>query len=126
MGTIRTEVWEHHLNFHPEEEAILKPFLPGYFVTWASVRRAYNTELSVYFLNPEPFMAETFGFDREIMLVYSKYKRIQSCSIQAAEEFMSDDLVRGRAHYRTHFSRRFHVNRTPAFSTGQAPDSIAH
>jgi len=73
MGQIRAEVWEHHLNQHPEEESFLKTFLPCFYVTWGRARRAYNTELSVYFLNPENFVKEAYGFDQEVMLVYSKY-----------------------------------------------------
>jgi len=72
MGSIRLEVREQHLSQYPDEEEMLKAFLPCFFVTWGRVRRAYNTELSVYFLNPEPFMKETFGFDQEVVLVYSK------------------------------------------------------
>jgi len=103
MGSIRLEVREQHLDQHPEEEEILKAFLPCFFVTWARVRRAYNTELSVYFLNPEPFMKEAFGFDQEVMLVYSKYNRLEARSIQAAESFMADDPARGRVEKLTYF-----------------------
>ena len=52
MGTIRNEAREQHINNYPEEEELLKPFLDGFFVTWGRRRHAYNTELSVYFLNP--------------------------------------------------------------------------
>ncbi len=103
MGTIRTEVRDQHLNYHPEEEEILKAFLPNFFVTWGRRRRAYNTELSVYFLNPEPFLSETFGFDQEIMLVYSRYKTLEARSVQAAEAVLADDPARGRVEKLTYF-----------------------
>lgn len=103
MGSIRIEVREQHLNYHPEEEEILKAFLPCFFVTWGRLRRGYNTELSVYFLNPEPFMKETFGFDQEVMLVYSKYDRLEARAIQAAESFLADDPARGRVEKLTYF-----------------------
>lgn len=96
MGAIRTEVWEQHLNFHPDEESVLKAFLHGFFVTWGRRRRAYNTELSVYFLNPEQFIAEAYGFEQEVMLVYSNYSTIEPRAIQAAEAFLADDPARGR------------------------------
>jgi hypothetical protein len=91
MGTIRAEVRDQHLAFYPEEEELLKPFLDGFFVTWARRRRAYNTELSVYFLNPEPFMKEAYGFSQEILLVYSHYDRMEPRTIQAAEQFINTE-----------------------------------
>jgi hypothetical protein len=103
MGSIRLEVRDQHLAYYPEEEDMLKAFLPCFFVTWGRLRRAYNTELSVYFLNPEPFMKETFGFDQEVMLVYSKYDRLEARSVQAAEQFMADDPARGRVEKLTYF-----------------------
>jgi len=103
MGTIRTEVRDQHLNQFPEEEKLLKMFLPCFYITWGRRRRAYNTDLSVYILKPEPFMAEAYGFDQEVMLVYSKYPSIESRSIQAAESFMADEPARGRVEKLTYY-----------------------
>jgi hypothetical protein len=103
MGTIRTEVRDKHLRFYPEEEEILKPFLAGFFVTWARRRRAYNTELSVYFLNPEPFMKEAYGFSQEILLVYSPYNRMEPRTIQAAEQFINTEPAKGRVEKLNYF-----------------------
>jgi len=103
MGQIRAEVWEHHLNQHPEEESFLKTFLPCFYVTWGRARRAYNTELSVYFLNPENFVKEAYGFDQEVMLVYSKYNTVEPRAVQAAESFLLDDPARGRVEKLTYF-----------------------
>ncbi len=41
-------------------------------------------------------MSEAYGFDQEVMLVYSKYDHMESRSIQAAESFLADDPARGR------------------------------
>jgi hypothetical protein len=103
MGSIRIEVREQHLDHYPAEEQILKAFLSGFSVTWGRRRRAYNTELSVYFLGPEPFIAETFGFDQEVMLVYSDYPTIEPRALQAAESFLADDPARGRVEKLTYF-----------------------
>jgi len=96
MGSIRTEVRDQHLSYYPDEEIILKPFLPCFFVTWGRLRKAYNTELSVYFLSPEASMTDIFGFEQEIMLVYSKYNKLEPRSVQAAEAIIADDPARGR------------------------------
>ena len=77
MGAIRKEVREGYLIDHPEDEVILTPFLSGFFVTWARLRKEYNTQLKVFFLSPEPHMKEAYGFENEIMLVYAPYKRME-------------------------------------------------
>jgi len=96
MGEIRKEVRDEHLNNYAQEEDLLKPFLDGFYVTWGRKRRAYNTELSVYFLNPESFITETYGFTQEILLVYSPYPRMETRTLQAAESFLTDDPGKGR------------------------------
>ena len=96
MGRIRNDVLEGHLIQYPMEEALLRPFLNGFIVTWGSRRRGYNTDLSVYFLNPEKHMQEQFGFDAEIMLVISSYPSLQARTFQAVEQFMSDEPAKGR------------------------------
>jgi hypothetical protein len=96
MGTIRREVREQHLDLHPEEEELLTPFLDGFFVTWGARRKAFNTELSVYFLKPEPFITEAYGFTQELMLVYAPYESMQPRTMQAAELFLTTEPAKGR------------------------------
>lgn len=96
MGYIHEDVREIHLTNHPEEEAPLKPFLNGFEVTWGRRRSAYNSSLSVYFLKPESFMAEMFGFTQELMLIYHPYPRLEARTMQAAEQFITDEPGKGR------------------------------
>jgi hypothetical protein len=91
------------LSLYPDEESILKPFLPVFSVTWGRRRQAYNTGLSVYFLKPEPSMSESFGFEQEIMLVYSSFNSIEPRAIQAAESFLFDVPARGRVERLTYY-----------------------
>jgi hypothetical protein len=95
MG-IKPDVRIEHLAKFPEEENWLKPFLPAFDVTWARRRRAYNTELSQYFLKPHDNIREAFGFEQELMLVYSPYNTLEPRSIQAAEQFLQEEPARGR------------------------------
>ena len=85
-----------HLAKHPEEESILKPFVQNFDVTWAARRRAFGSELSVYFLKPEPHMERAFGFESEILAVYSQYDALQPRTFQAIELFLSDNPAKGR------------------------------
>lgn len=103
MGTIHIDVREHHLTQHAEEEAFLRPFLNGFDVTWGRKRFVRNQELSVYFLRPERFMTETFGFSQELLLVFSKYPVLEPRTIQAAEGFLNDDPGKGRLERLTYF-----------------------
>lgn len=103
MGTIRADVRERQLKFKPDEEALLKPFLHGFWVTWGQRWKSYNTELSAYFLNPEPFMSEAFGFDQELLLIYSPYPAIEPRTFQAAEDALLHEPARGRVEKLSYF-----------------------
>ena len=96
MAQIQEEVRTLHLREYPAEEQLLRPFLSGFDVTWARRRHGHNTQLSVYFLRPEAFMTEMFGFAQELMLVYSPFATLEPRTLQASEQFLEDDPARGR------------------------------
>lgn len=96
MTQIQEDVRKYHLKDYPEEEQLLRPFLSGFDVTWARRRHGHNTQLSVYFLRPEAFMTEMFGFAQELMLVYSPFTSLEPRTLQASEQFLEDDPARGR------------------------------
>lgn len=96
MGNIRLQVRQDHLNKFPTEEKILTPFLNGFHVTWGRRRTAYNTSLSLYFLNPEEEIKEAYGFTSEVALIYAPYERMEARTLQAAEKILSDEPARGR------------------------------
>ena len=96
MGRIVPEVKNEHLADFPDEELQLRPFIQNFDVTWASRRQAFGSDLSVYFLKPEPHMERAFGFESEILTVYSSYYALQPRTIQAIEKFISDEPARGR------------------------------
>ena len=96
MGFIHQDVRDYHLNTFPNEELFLRRFLDGFEVTWGRRRTARNTTLSVYFLKPESFIEETFGFSQEVLLIYSSFLSMEPRAIQAAEQFITDDPGKGR------------------------------
>ena len=96
MGRIVPEVEAGHLAAFPDEVLHLRPFVQNFDVTWAARRRAVDSNLSVYFLKPERHMEREFGFESEILAVYSKYAELQPRSMQAIEQFLSDAPARGR------------------------------
>ena len=96
MGTIVAEVDQGHLVKHPKERVLLQPLLENFDVTWARRRRAFGSELSVYFLKPARHMEKAFGFEAEILAIYSGYSELQPRTVQAIEQFLSDEPARGR------------------------------
>lgn len=103
MGFIHDDVRSFHLSTHSAEEEFLRPFLDGFEVTWGRRRKVRNTTVSVYFLRPETFMSEMFGFSQELLLVYSPYATLEPRTMQAAEHFISDDPGKGRVEKLTYF-----------------------
>ena len=96
MGKVIPEVKEGHFSRYPEEEAVLRPFLQNFDVTWAGRIRDYGSRLSVYFLKPTAHMERAFGFESEILAVYSRYDSIQPRTIQAIDRLLSREPARGR------------------------------
>lgn len=103
MGSIRSDVRSNYLSLHPEDEDLLTPFLAGFFVTWAKSVRYYNTDLRIFFLNPEPFMKEAYGFENEIMLVYAPYPRMEPRTMQAVEQIFTQSPAKGRVETLNYF-----------------------
>ena len=103
MGSIVTEVTTGHLRKYPDEESILRPFVHNFDVTWAARRRAFGSDLSVYFLKPERHMERAFGFESEILAVYSQYDVLQPRTLQAIEQFLSERPAKGRVDTMTTF-----------------------
>jgi len=103
MGEIRSNVRLEYLSKYPEDESILKPFLNGFYITWATIRHAYNTEIKVFFLSPETHMKETYGFENELLLVYAPYPRMEPRTIQAIEQIFAESPAKGRVETLNYF-----------------------
>ena len=96
MPRIVTEVQTGYLVQNPEEEAILSAFLTDFDITWARRRNAFGSNLGVYFLKPAPHMERAFGFEAEILALYSDYESLEPRTMQALTRFLSDEPARGR------------------------------
>lgn len=82
---------------HKREAEILKPFLSaGFDVTWANVRSYERTTISVMFLRASAELAESYGFEYEIVLAYSRYDAVEPRTIRAVEHVFSTDPAKGR------------------------------
>lgn len=103
MGTIRKEVRDNYLIDYPNDETMLTPFLSGFFITWARLRKEYNTTLKVFFLSPEKHIKEAYGFENEIMLIYAPYDRMEPRTLQAVEQIYSQSPAKGRVETLNYF-----------------------
>ncbi|WP_370279392.1 hypothetical protein [Pontibacterium sp.] len=103
MGQIKADVRDGLLNDYPEQRDFLIPFLSGFYVTWGRKRKEYNTDIYVYFLSPEDHFKESYGFDNEILLVYTPFKRMEPRALQAVEQVLSTSPAKGRVETLSYF-----------------------
>jgi hypothetical protein len=100
MGQIKTEVKINHLNKYPQQEDLLIPFLTDFYVTRGVRRDIFpnqsNTELYEYFLSPEDATKEKFGFNLELLLVYSPHTSMAARTFQAIEKIYQTQPAKGR------------------------------
>ncbi|MFS6938930.1 hypothetical protein [Neisseria animaloris] len=101
--TIRIDVENDHLKNFPEERNLLNPFLDGFEITWGKRVPSHNTFISVYFLLPRDHYKESYGFDNEIMLVYSPYKNMEPRTLQAVEQVFTQSPAKGRVETLNYF-----------------------
>ncbi len=83
MGVIVSDVKAYYLPKHEEQSDLLKAFLHGFDITYAEEKHINNTTIFAFMLKPESHISEAFGIDREILLAYSNYEKLQPRSLQA-------------------------------------------
>ncbi|WP_445620503.1 hypothetical protein ACUN8C_00855 [Kushneria sp. Sum13] len=103
VGQIKSEVNSGILFGHPDHRALLTPFLNGFDVTWGRSLREHNTDLHVYFLLPEQHFKESYGFENEVLLVYSPYERLELRTFQAIEKILHSSPAKGRVETLSYF-----------------------
>lgn len=96
MKALPTDFINEHMRQYPAQKPIIEAFAKDFIATWASARRAYNTEVSIYFLRPYPELKALFGFDRELILAIPHFNDIQPRTMQAIESFLGDEPALGR------------------------------
>ena len=93
---IKPEVLEQHIALFPRELPILRKFESDFEIVWAKRYVEFNAQVSAYFLKPLKHMSETFGFESEVVLIYSEYRELQARTIQALDRIMSRSPALGR------------------------------
>ena len=96
MGSIRQEAQGAFFSNHKDNAEMVKIFLHGFDITFAAEKHISNTTVYAYILKPEDFMKESFGFEKEIMLIYSPYDHMEARAIQAIDELYRQYPFSGR------------------------------
>lgn len=97
MGMIHEEPKAIISSQYPDQAEMLTPFLVNFDVTYTEKKEMANTVLYAYLLKPAEHMTEAFGLDREILLAYSPYKKLEQRSFQALNMLFSQFPFRNRA-----------------------------
>ena len=87
MSRIREEV-KGTYEYDSSIELMLKPFLQLYDVTFMTRYIKGKSKLLYFFLKPEMHTKESFGFDREILCVYSTYDEIESRMLEQINDIL--------------------------------------
>lgn len=96
MGLIKGDVESGTLLKRPADNALLAPFLSGFDVTWGGSKRAFGTNVTVYFLRPESFISQGFGIDQEVALFITDFPTIEPRVLQAIDQMLQEVPARGR------------------------------
>lgn len=100
MGQIRPDVKTNHLNRYPQQEELLVPFLRDFYVTRGARREFFRTQsrtdLFEFFLSPEDDTKEKFGFNLELLMIYSPHNEMAARTLQAVEEIYETTPAKGR------------------------------
>jgi len=83
---------------------LILPFLDaGFNVTWAKNIYTYGSEFSFIIIKAIDNKQGIFSFEYEVLLVYSKYKKLEPRTFQAINRFMTTRPARGRVESLTYF-----------------------
>ena len=103
MGIIHQNAQQAFFDSHPDNADLVRIFLTGFDISFACEKHMSNTTVYAYILKPEDFMKDAFGFDKEMLLVYSPYDRIEPRAIHAIDELYRQYPFIGRVDMLTCF-----------------------
>lgn len=90
-------VVERHFDVHATERAPTERLTDLFSITWASRERMDNSSFSLYLLKPKAHTAEIYGFERELLLLYSPYSTVEPRTLIQVDEMLEHHpRLRGR------------------------------
>lgn len=87
MGSIHPNAQYAFFDSHKGNSDLVKIFLNGGFdIKAAYEKHLSNTLVYAYILKAEDYIKETFGLEKDILLMYSPFEKMEPRSIQALDE----------------------------------------
>ena len=86
MGSIHPNAQSAFFDSHKGNIDLVKPFLVGFDIKAAYEKHLSNTVVYAYILKAEEYMKEAFGLEKDILLMYSPFEKMEPRSIQALDE----------------------------------------
>ncbi|WP_194456317.1 AAA family ATPase [Bradyrhizobium sp. CCBAU 53421] len=94
--SIKQDVVESVLSGRPDLTPFLSNFAKSFDVTWGREIRLHGTDVVAFFLHPKRHVAEMFGFEREILLIFHPYSTLQARILHIATQILSEAPAEGR------------------------------
>jgi hypothetical protein len=96
-GVIHPDANQPYLQKNNPEARLIGPFLDaGFDVTWTRKISTHGSVLPFFFLKPSDELTEAYGFEYEVLLVYSPFNTLEPRTFQAVDRFMNSSPARGR------------------------------
>ena len=95
-GEIRPNANAYLLNRQRERRMLSSFLVAGFDVTWANRRTFSGTSVTVCLLKANESLKETYGFEYEIVLIYSKYSSLEPRTLRTVDHVFSTDPAKGR------------------------------
>ncbi len=85
MGYIKSDVL-NNTTLSQDDLTIAKYFTAGFNVNYGDLINEANTTIVVFILEPEEYIKEGFGLEKEVALVISRFENMEGRTIRAAEQ----------------------------------------
>ena len=85
MGRIKDEVLNNY-ELSSEDLSIAKYFTNGFNINYGDIVAEANTKITVFILEPDDYIKEGFGIEKETILIISHYDTMESRTITASEK----------------------------------------
>ncbi len=95
MGYIKQEVQDNY-KLKQKDLNIAKLFTCGFNVNYGDTINIENTTITAFILEPEDFIKDGFGLEKEILLIISHFEEMEARTIRAAENLFGKAPFRNR------------------------------
>lgn len=96
MGYVKEEVLNNS-GLTKSDLEIAKVFASSFNVNYGAVLNEANTKITAFILDPEDFIKEGFGLEKETMLIISSFSRMEERTISAVEKILEKYPFNNRA-----------------------------